>query len=123
MNTANGGPEMTTDELKELIGKVTQGEWAITGQPDKVCAEGYNKQGAAKVIVDVQEKAWIPASEQFANADLIALAPSLARRVIAADKLVEALLLLIGDMQSLDKEDWASATIGLEYITEYEATK
>lgn len=79
------------EKLEELLGKITQGEWAITGQPDKVCAEGYTKQGAARVIVQVQERAWMPAAEQFANAELIALAPSLARRVIAAENMAAAL--------------------------------
>lgn len=82
---------MTAEQLEELLGKVTQGDWAITGQPDKVCAEGYTKQGAAKVIVEVRDKSWMTATEQASNATLIALAPSLARRVLAAEKLVEAL--------------------------------
>lgn len=89
---------MTAEQIEELLGKVTQGEWAITGQPDKVCAEGYTKQGAAKVIVEVREKAWMQASEQFANATLISLAPSFARRVIAAEKLVKATDDLLNDI-------------------------
>lgn len=96
---------MTAERLEELLGKVTKGEWSIPAQPDKVCAEGYTKQGAAKVIVEVREKAWMPASEQFANATLIALAPSIARRVLAAEKLVEALAGYANSGSRLEPDD------------------
>ena len=112
---ADGGPEMTTDALKEILGKVTH-----KAARDYLSEEYelHNYPSYANLALNGDGTFTMCSIRAIENAQA-----ELARRVIAADKLVEALLLLIGDMQSLDKEDWASVTIGLEYITEYEATK
>lgn len=95
---------MTAEQLEGLLEKVTQGEWAtqqtvIHGKsygglwveckdPDQlICLSGSGgAKSYTRCIVGTQDH-----DDSDANAALIALAPSLARRVICAEKLVEAL--------------------------------
>lgn len=89
---------MTAEQLEELLGKVTQGEWDVQGDTlqdteefyiyaDKV-VDGYTPIIAEGLGAGDYMKG---SGEAYYNATLIALAPSLARRVLAAEKLVEAL--------------------------------
>ena len=60
-----------------MYAKWTPGPWAIPGQPDKVCAEGFTRNGAAKVIATVHTPSWMASAEPWSNAHLIAAAPDL----------------------------------------------
>jgi len=82
---------MTGADLEKLLADATPGEWFIPTQPNKVCIAGYTSNGHAKVVATANEPSWMGLGEPYANADLIALAPTLARRVIAAEKLADAL--------------------------------
>ncbi len=77
----------TPAELRKMVADATPGPWSVPGQPDKVCAEGYTANGWAKVIVTVQDKAWMPPVECFANAHLMAQSPTIA--LALADALEE----------------------------------
>lgn len=75
---------MNIEELKEIVAGATKGPWD--------CHDEFNEKGnpyieicATKNIVD-----WVCDTDKL-NARLIALAPELAARVIAADELVKAL--------------------------------
>ena len=72
---------MTPTEAQALVARlrdgITPGPWEVPGQPDKVCAEGYTKNGTAKTIATVSTPAWMSATEPWANARLIAAAPEL----------------------------------------------
>lgn len=74
---------MTPQELKSLLTEVTQGDWVV----DPLNAG----------IADVQRDA---------NARLIAMAPAIARRVIAAEKLVEALRWYSDECNYIDTPSW-----------------
>ena len=56
----------------------TPGPWSIPGQPDKICAEGFTRNGAAKAIATAHTPSWMAGSEPWANAHLIAAAPTMA---------------------------------------------
>ena len=57
--------------------KWTMGPWSIPGQPDKICAEGFTRNGAAKAIATAHTPSWMAGSEPWANAHLISAAPDL----------------------------------------------
>lgn len=78
---------MTAEQLEELLGKVTQGPW-LAWQPRGDESVPVRTDGLGITIAYVHQGAITNAKT---NARLIALAPSLARRVLAAEKLVEAL--------------------------------
>ena len=80
---------MTAEQLEELLGKVTQGEWQLGTWGDNVFAVLGEKWTSVCRIKRDDEP--VGNSIDHHDATLIALAPSLARRVIAAEKLVEAL--------------------------------
>ena len=91
---------MTAEQLEELLGKVTQGEWKRYGSSVK--ANGSCDTVSCSVLIglahvhdteqyDDEGRCFMLSGSRDENATLIALAPSLARRVIAAEKLVEAL--------------------------------
>ena len=75
---------MTAEQLEELMGKVTQGDWRVSERGTNTVKGGLGERIAYPDPADLTE------SEIAANATLIALAPSLACRVLAAEKLVEA---------------------------------
>lgn len=70
--------------------KWTPGPWSVPGQPDKVCAEGYTRNGWAKVIATAHTPAWMNADEPWANANLIAAAPDLYAALEAAMAFIES---------------------------------
>jgi hypothetical protein len=65
------GDDLVAQATAALEG-VTDGPWTIPGQPDKICAEGYTKNGAAKTIATVCTPSWMGTSEPWANACFIA---------------------------------------------------
>ena len=75
---------MTAEQLEELLGKVTQGEWRVAYE--RGATNIY--AGRESIMGDETYYPWVP--ENLNDWELIALAPSLARKVIAAEKLVEA---------------------------------
>ena len=88
---------MTAEQLEELMGKVTQGEWKRYGSSVK--ANGSCDTVSCSVLIglahvhdteqyDDEGRCFMLSGSRDENATLIALAPSLARRVIAAEKLV-----------------------------------
>jgi len=82
-----GGDEMTGADLEKLLADATPGEWSLHGPV-------YNRTvGADEVnrICFLAHGNGLNDDRDIANARLIALAPTLARRVIAAEKLAEAL--------------------------------
>jgi hypothetical protein len=83
---------MTAEQLEELLGKVTQGEWrkgTTLNDLDEVATSIMKPKGEVICVVDEDTE------ENEANGRLIALAPSLARKVIAAERMAEALKDLI----------------------------
>lgn len=88
---------MTAEQLEELLGKVTQGDWRVGYE------RGVTKiyAGRESIMGDETYYPWVP--ENMNDWELIALAPSLARRVIAAEKLVDAL----DDALSQYDDHWA----------------
>ena len=74
---------MTAEQLKELLGKVTQGEWYIDG--GEVTSDSLHEMDCVVNCV------YGPAE----NATLIALAPQLARRVITAENRISKLESLV----------------------------
>jgi hypothetical protein len=70
---------MTAEQLEELLGKVSQGDWRKASDGVHIIAHNPFVCSAAL------------SKNIKADTRLIALAPSLARRVLAAEKLVEAL--------------------------------
>lgn len=96
---------MTAEQLEELLGKVTQGEWVST--------EGDN---TLSVVVKVSGIA-----EAMAIRKLMTSAPSLARRVIAGEKMANALEILgttacFGRGDALGKR-LSGSTIGREILS------
>lgn len=79
---------MTAEQLEELLGKVTQGEWEVVAPPDGIWPP---RVFSGSLIICMVDNSDADQDEKQDNATLIAIAPSLARRVIAAEKLVEAL--------------------------------
>ncbi len=83
---------MTAKELEKLLAEVTPGEWVddfddgYLGQT----TDDYGFENPQQHIVRVDEII-LAECDNIANARLIAMAPTLARRVIAAEKLVKAL--------------------------------
>ena len=68
-------PEVVTPEqVAAILKDVTPAPWSIPGQPDKICAEGYTKNGAAKVIATIHTPAWMGDLEPWANACFVAWA-------------------------------------------------
>ena len=53
---------------------VTEGPWSVPGQPDKICTEGYTRNGMAKTIATIASPAWMGHAEPWANACFIAFA-------------------------------------------------
>ena len=80
---------MTAQELKKLLEQVTQGSWTVHCDPCHYDTASDVKSACGNLFAPVGGNAkW---QEQEANARLIALAPTLARRAIAAEKLARAL--------------------------------
>ena len=89
---------MNAADLQKLLNEATPGPWDValsrSGRPYQIVAP--NADNGAPGYVGKAVTRWasisLPSSvEADANARLIALAPDLARRVIAAEKLAEAL--------------------------------
>lgn len=89
---------MTAEKLEELLKKATQGPWKVRDgfmidelhiAPVKVNGKRKPEIGKWAEIAEVPTH-YVRRGDGKANATLIALAPSLARRVIAAEKLAEA---------------------------------
>lgn len=80
---------MTAQELEKLLAEVTPGEWIVGlyGELTAVVRDG-RLVASSGGYSDGREGT---RAENIANASLIAMAPTLARRVIAAEKLAEAL--------------------------------
>lgn len=112
---------MNVAELERLLTQITQGPWSVPGQPDKVCAEGYTAQGRTKTIADCEHRSWMGELDAAANAELIAMAPALARRVIAAERMADAARTVIN---SHWQDPHVRGIYNLErHLTAYEATK
>lgn len=96
----------TTEELKDLLGKVTQGEWV---------ADGLNKSGLPSAYINASDGYPVARAvgvvsefETEANASLIALAPTLAVEVV---RLREVLACAIDTMLFAQAEIKAQAHI------------
>jgi hypothetical protein len=55
----------------------TPGPWRVPGAPEKICAMGYTKNGAAKTIATVNMPSWMTMGEPFVNARRIARVPAM----------------------------------------------
>ena len=80
---------MTAQELEKLLAQVTPAEWdvGLYGEPTAVSA-GKRLVASSGGYSDGKEGT---RAENVSNARIIALAPTLARRAIAAEKLARAL--------------------------------
>lgn len=95
---------MTTDELKELLGKVTHGEWVWYG-PEYGGEYDSNEGGLGGLYSGDVEICHFGDNTNYynscgkppsdANATLIAIAPQLARRVITAENRISKLESLV----------------------------
>lgn len=78
---------MTAEQLEELLGKVTPGEWV-----DDDTHSLFSGRKLVCIVADEESNNYggnFESGEAESNLILIALAPALARRVVAAEKLVE----------------------------------
>lgn len=78
-----------TEALQKLLDRATRGPWKVFRTSDGLHVLGVGDAEAGGVF-DAKLGVWRSGKERDANADLAALAPDLARRVIAAEKLAEA---------------------------------
>ena len=132
---------ITADDLRKLLDASTPGEWrASSNHPQNACDEveairDFINHGVATLYNGESDTAgqdengvWGDHPERRANARLIALAPTLARRVIAAEKLVEALRqaeLTTEELcrgQSTENQCWVVLGEIRAALAEYEAT-
>jgi len=91
---------MTAEQLEELLGKVTPGEWRVEKETTLILgscsADDTSTLGMGYPVAECRISplsSWAKGpnpDEGEANARLIAMAPELARKVIAAEKLVKA---------------------------------
>ena len=95
---------ITAAELEKLLAEVTPGEWeAFPGHEQQNGQRYWQIQNEYDAIMQNQF-CWAQGSHE-SNARLIAMAPTLARKVIAAEKLVEALTAEIAGLTAaLDAE-------------------
>lgn len=96
------GQPVNAKEIEDLLGKVTQGEWGVT-PPENEYLTTATRGNLGEIYADGRTVCSFGYGEDESHynacgeppsvhdATLIALAPSLARRVVAAEKLVEAL--------------------------------
>lgn len=84
-------------DLEKLLAEVTPGEWRNSG-PATASVNTFH------VRSDNGLRASVYGRNARAEADLIAMAPALARKVIAAEKLVEALRLVMQHGTIMDSE-------------------
>lgn len=85
---------MTIDikHLESLLERVTPGEWYEQSGELETSRVVRNKDGVALAVVHSYGNGYGPGRpDRDANAELMAMSKSLARRVIAAEKLAEAL--------------------------------
>lgn len=81
-----------TEHLKSLLERVTPGEWDEQLGELETSRIVRNKDGVALAVVHSYSNSYGPSKpDRDANAELIAMSKTLARRVIAAEKLVQAL--------------------------------
>lgn len=83
---------MTAAELEKLLAEVTQGEWVWRWKSESLHAKSDDREFGDVILqpqYDYDTGASLGVSE--ANASLIAMAPALARRAIAAERIAEAL--------------------------------
>ena len=88
---------------------VTEGPWSVPGQPDKICAEGYTRNGMAKTIATVSTPAWMGDTEPWANACFIAFARQWVPEAAAH---IAALTAQLAEAQK-EHEGWQSAAMKL----------
>jgi len=79
------------DEMKRDMEAGTPGPWSIPGQPDKVCCDGYTRNGWAKVVATTASPAWMQGGEPFANARRIARVFDMEAMILAQAATIEAL--------------------------------
>lgn len=88
---------ITTEELEKLLAEVTPGPWAPHRDPCHFDTLSDVRGGSKREAQGISSQLMVSVGgfagwkEQEANTRLIAMAPALARRVIAAEKLVDAL--------------------------------
>lgn len=93
---------MTAAELEKLLADVTPGPWeAWPGHEQKNGQRYWQIQNEYDAIMQNQF-CWAQGSHD-ANARLIAMAPTLARKVIAAEKLAEAVKHMVAQFQHPDQ--------------------
>lgn len=117
---------MTTDELKELLGKVTPGEWRASSGHIQQNGQMYWQVENEYDAIMQNQFCWAQ-GDHDANATLIAISPKLARRVIAAEKLLAAAKEIERWWIEDEMKNHMGAPVGMfmirASITEYEATK
>ena len=117
--TDNGGAaSITTDELRKLLDEVTPGEWVAEPGHEQQNGQRYWQVQNEYDAIMQNQFCWAQGNHE-SNARLIALAPHLARRVIAAEKLMEAV--------KYDLECWPHDSVSgselIAAIREYEESK
>lgn len=108
---------ITAAELEKLLAEVTPGEWeASPGHEQRNGQRYWQIQNEYDAIMQNQF-CWAQGSHE-ANARLIAMAPTLARKVIAAEKLAE---LMRDNLEDGAITEWQTAA--LVALAEYEAAQ
>lgn len=114
---------MTNEQLSELLERVTPGDWVFDPPRENGTHQGGFWSGINVVCTFGDSETYYPTEGDPPNehdAELIALAPSLARRVLAAEKLVKALW----DIEdSPDNEYTDNCMISRKAIAYYRAAK
>ena len=106
-------------EAGNVLEGVTPGPWCVPGQPDKICAEGYTKNGFARTIATVATPSWMGSAEPWANARFIAWCregvPALLARIAAQEAQIKGLEAenknRIGDLMKLSHQmsEWKAS--------------
>lgn len=81
---------MTAEQLEELMGKVTQGEWRSSSGHTQQNGQMYWQVENEYDAIMQNQFCWAQ-GDHAANATLIALAPTLARKVITAERIIKAI--------------------------------
>lgn len=104
--------KMQTEKLKDLLTKITQGEWITyprIKEDSNMCAVPYLEVSSKDSFfwvaqINASEKVF-EVSQFNANAELISLTPQLAKRVIELEEAVNNLLDLIENIDFRSKYD------------------
>ena len=104
-------------DLEKLLAEVTPGDWKVVTPPDGIWPPRVFSGSRIICMVDNSDAQQI---ERESNARLIAMAPTLARKVLAAEKIIaaykELLTTVVGECPSLVDEDSGGSAVLINLV-------